>query len=130
MTQRTRPPFRADHVGSLLRPSAIKTAREQRARNEITADALRAIEDREVEKVIAKQEQLGLKLATDGEFRRSWWHFDFFRGLAGVAFYTTDHGIQFHGLQTKAETSRSTAKSALPAIRCWIISSFSKRIPA
>ena len=110
MTQRTRPPFRADHVGSLLRPSAIKTAREQRARNEITADTLRAIEDREVEKVIAKQEQLGLKLATDGEFRRSWWHFDFFRGLAGVAFYTTDHGIQFHGVQTKAETIKIDGK--------------------
>ena len=104
MTQRLSPPFRADHVGSLLRPAAIKTAREQRARNEITAAALRAIEDREIEQAIKKQEQIGLKLATDGEFRRSWWHFDFFRALAGVTFYTTDHGIQFHGVQTKAET--------------------------
>jgi len=110
MTQRTRPPFRADHVGSLLRPSAIKTAREQRARNEIDAAALRAIEDREIEKTISKQEQIGLKLATDGEFRRSWWHFDFFRGLAGVTFYTTDHGIQFHGVQTKAETIKIEGK--------------------
>ncbi len=104
MTQRLSPPFRADHVGSLLRPQAIKTAREQRARNEITAQALRAIEDREIDKAIAKQEQIGLKLATDGEFRRAWWHFDFFRGLAGVTLYTADHGIQFHGVQTKAET--------------------------
>jgi 5-methyltetrahydropteroyltriglutamate--homocysteine methyltransferase len=104
MTQRISPPFRADHVGSLLRPVAIKTAREQRGRNEITAEALRAIEDREIEKAIAKQEEIGLKLATDGEFRRSWWHFDFFRGLAGVTFYAADHGIQFHGVQTKAET--------------------------
>jgi 5-methyltetrahydropteroyltriglutamate--homocysteine methyltransferase len=110
MTQRTSPPFRADHVGSLLRPSAIKTAREQRARNEIDAAALRAIEDREIEKTISKQEQIGLKLATDGEFRRSWWHFDFFRGLAGVTFYTTDHGIQFHGVQTKAETIKIEGK--------------------
>ncbi|HEX4239119.1 MAG TPA: 5-methyltetrahydropteroyltriglutamate--homocysteine S-methyltransferase, partial [Xanthobacteraceae bacterium] len=70
MTQRLSPPFRADHVGSLLRPAAIKTAREQRARNEITAAALRAIEDREIEQAIKKQEQIGLKLATDGEFRR------------------------------------------------------------
>src|SRR6201987_5159951 len=104
------PPFRADHVGSLLRPAAIKAAREQHARNEITAAALRAIEDREIEKAIAKQEQIGLKLATDGEFRRSWWHFDFFRGLAGVTFYTTDHGIQFHGVQTKAETIKIDGK--------------------
>ena len=110
MTQRTSPPFRADHVGSLLRPPAIKTAREQHARNEITAAALRAIEDREIEKAIARQERIGLKLATDGEFRRSWWHFDFFRGLAGATFYTTDHGIQFHGVQTKAETIKIDGK--------------------
>ena len=102
MTQRSSPPFRADHVGSLLRPATLKAAREQRARNEITAEALRAIEDREIETAINKQEQIGLKLATDGEFRRSWWHFDFFRGLDGVTFYATD-AIQFHGVQTKAE---------------------------
>jgi 5-methyltetrahydropteroyltriglutamate--homocysteine methyltransferase len=108
--QRTTPPFRADHVGSLLRPPAIKTAREQRARNEIPAAVLREIEDREIEKAIEKQQQVGLKLATDGEFRRAWWHFDFFRGLDGVTFYTTDHGIQFHGVQTKAETIKIDGK--------------------
>ena len=100
--QRTTPPFRADHVGSLLRPPALKEARAKRERNEITAEALRAVEDREIEKAIKKQEEIGLKLATDGEFRRSWWHFDFFRGLDGVTFYATD-AIQFHGVQTKAE---------------------------
>jgi 5-methyltetrahydropteroyltriglutamate--homocysteine methyltransferase len=110
MTQRVSPPFRADHVGSLLRPPAIRAAREQRARNDITADALRAIEDREIEQAIKKQEQIGLRLATDGEFRRAWWHFDFFRALAGVTFYTTDHGIQFHGVQTKAETIKIDGK--------------------
>jgi 5-methyltetrahydropteroyltriglutamate--homocysteine methyltransferase len=102
--QRTAPPFRADHVGSLLRPAALKEARANRERNAITAEALRAIEDREIEKAVKKQEEIGLKLASDGEFRRSWWHFDFFRGLAGVTFYTADHGIQFRGVQTKAET--------------------------
>ena len=112
MTQRNSPPFRADHVGSLLRPAAIKAAREQRARGEIGANALRAIEDREIETAIAKQEQIGLKLATDGEFRRAWWHFDFFRGLKGVTFHTTDHGIQFHGVQTKAETIKIDGKIA------------------
>ena len=109
------PPFRADHVGSLLRPPALKAAREHRARNEISAAALRAIEDREIENEIAKQEEIGLKLATDGEFRRAWWHFDFFRGLAGVTFYTTDHGIQFHGVQTKAETIRIDGKIGFAA---------------
>jgi 5-methyltetrahydropteroyltriglutamate--homocysteine methyltransferase len=108
--QRASPPFRADHVGSLLRPTALKAAREQRARNEITAEALRAIEDREIERAIQKQEEIGLKLATDGEFRRAWWHFDFYRGLEGVTFYTTDSGIQFHGVQTKAEAIKIDGK--------------------
>ena len=108
--QRATPPFRADHVGSLLRPPALKEARAKRERNEITAAALRAVEDREIENAIKKQQQIGLKLATDGEFRRSWWHFDFFRGLNGVTFYTTDHGIQFHGVQTKAETIKIDGK--------------------
>jgi 5-methyltetrahydropteroyltriglutamate--homocysteine methyltransferase len=108
--QRATPPFRADHVGSLLRPPALKEARAKRERKEITAAALRAVEDREIENAIKKQEQIGLKLATDGEFRRSWWHFDFFRGLQGVTFYTTDHGIQFHGVQTKAETIKIDGK--------------------
>src|SRR5271169_925627 len=107
--QRTTPPFRADHVGSLLRPAALKEARAKHAAKEISADALRAVEDREIEKVVKKQEEIGLKLATDGEFRRSWWHFDFFRGLDGVAFYATD-AIQFHGVQTKAEGIRVDGK--------------------
>ncbi len=108
--QRTAPPFRADHVGSLLRPPALKEARAKHERNEITAEALHAVEDREIDKAIRKQEEIGLKLATDGEFRRSWWHFDFFRGLDGVLFYVADHGIQFHGVQTKAHALKVTDK--------------------
>jgi 5-methyltetrahydropteroyltriglutamate--homocysteine methyltransferase len=107
--QRTAPPFRADHVGSLLRPAALKEARAKRERNEMSADALRAVEDREIERAINKQEEIGLKLATDGEFRRSWWHFDFFRGLDGVTPYTAE-AIQFHGVQTKAEGIKITGK--------------------
>jgi 5-methyltetrahydropteroyltriglutamate--homocysteine methyltransferase len=99
--QRTSPPFRADHVGSLLRPPVLKEARTKYESGALPADALREIENREIEKVIKKQEDVGLKLATDGEFRRTWWHFDFFRGLDGVTFYETDHGIQFAGVQTK-----------------------------
>jgi 5-methyltetrahydropteroyltriglutamate--homocysteine methyltransferase len=122
--QRATPPFRADHVGSLLRPPALKQARAKRERNEISAEALRAIEDREIEKAIKKQEEIGLGLATDGEFRRSWWHFDFFRGLDGVTFYSSDHGIQFHGVQTKAEAIRIDGKISFSGHHiCWTISS-------
>jgi 5-methyltetrahydropteroyltriglutamate--homocysteine methyltransferase len=108
--QRSTPPFRADHVGSLLRTAALKEARAKRAQGAITEAELKAVEDREIETVIKKQEGVGLRLATDGEFRRSWWHFDFFRGLDGVTFYTTDHGIQFAGVQTKAEGVKITGK--------------------
>jgi 5-methyltetrahydropteroyltriglutamate--homocysteine methyltransferase len=108
--QRTTPPFRADHVGSLLRTAPIKDARDKHARGAITAAQLKEIEDREIEKVIKKQEDVGLKLATDGEFRRSWWHFDFFKGLDGVTPYTTEGGIQFHGVQTKHEGIKISGK--------------------
>jgi 5-methyltetrahydropteroyltriglutamate--homocysteine methyltransferase len=108
--QRTTPPFRADHVGSLLRPAALKEARLKRERNEISAEALAAVEDREIKRVIRKQEELGLKLATDGELRRTWWQFDFFRGLDGVQLYTTDRGIQFHGVTTKAHALKINGK--------------------
>ena len=100
---RTSPPFRADHVGSLLRPGALKAARAKHQKGEITADALKTIEDREIAAVIKKQEDVGLQCATDGEFRRSWWHFDFFKGLDGVTAFTTEHGIKFAGVETKAE---------------------------
>ena len=75
--QRTKAPFRADEVGSLLRPPRIKEARARLEKGEITAEDLRKAEDMEIEKVVHKQASIGLKLATDGEFRRSWWHFDF-----------------------------------------------------
>ena len=69
--KRTKPPFRADHVGSFLRPAALKEARAKREKGAITAAELKAVEDREIEKIVKKQEELGLQLATDGEFRRS-----------------------------------------------------------
>jgi len=102
MTQRTTPPFRADHVGSLLRPAALKEARAKREKNEITAAQLKEVEDREIEKIVKKQEEIGLKLATDGEFRRSWWHFDFFAGLQGVDLVSAPP-IKFKGVETKAQ---------------------------
>ena len=99
--QRTKPPFRADHVGSFLRPQAIKEARVKREKGEIGADQLREVENREIEKVIKKQEEIGLKLATDGEYRRSWWHYDFFGMLDGVEIIEGNVGIQFQGVLTK-----------------------------
>jgi len=108
--QRTKPPFRADHVGSLLRPAALKAAREQRAKGEIDAEALRAVEDREIERAIGKQEEVGLKSITDGEFRRSWWHLDFLWGLDGVERYVMDQGVAFAGTTTRAEGARVVGK--------------------
>jgi 5-methyltetrahydropteroyltriglutamate--homocysteine methyltransferase len=108
--QRTTPPFRADHVGSLLRTAPLKDARNRHAQGAITAAQLKEVEDREIEKIVRKQETTGLKLATDGEFRRAWWHFDFFKGLDGVTHYTTEGGIQFHGVQTKAEGIKITGR--------------------
>ena len=91
--QRTAPPFRADHVGSLLRPAAVKKARERRANGEITGTELKEVEDREIEAIIQKQEEVGLQSITDGEFRRSWWHLDFLWGLDGVERHFMDSGI-------------------------------------
>ena len=108
--QRTKPPFRADHVGSLLRPAALKEAREKRAKGEINTAQLAAIEDREIESIIRKQEETGLRSITDGEFRRSWWHLDFLWGLDGVERYVMDQGIAFAGVQTRAEGARVTGK--------------------
>ena len=108
---RTTPPFRADMVGSLLRTAPLKEARAKFAKGEIDAAALRAVEDREIEKIVKKQEEVGLKLATDGEFRRSWWHFDFFRVLEGVEARSHSTGIKFHGVETKAKACASSARS-------------------
>jgi len=108
--QRTKPPFRADHVGSLLRTAPVKDARAKCAKGEITADALKAVEDREIGKIIKRQEEVGLQSITDGEFRRSWWHLDFLWGLAGVERYAMDQGIAFAGVTTRAEGARVTGK--------------------
>src|SRR6202161_3347020 len=99
--QRTRAPFRAKWVARRWRPPKIKEARARREKGEISADDLRKVEDMEIEKVVHKQASVGLKLATDGEFRRSWWHFDFLSQLTGCELFHPDEGIQFAGLQTR-----------------------------
>ncbi len=97
-----KPPFRADHVGSLLRPPELREARAARSEGRLDAAALRAVEDRCIRDAIAEQKEVGLKAVTDGEYRRAFWHFDFLAGLGGVEMYEADQGIQFKGGQTKA----------------------------
>src|SRR5215469_15080307 len=110
VAQRAKPPFRADQVGSILRTAPLKDARAKHAKREISDAQLKEVEDREIEKIIKRQEELGLQLATDGEFRRSWWHFDFFGMLDGVEIYEAEQGIQFRGVQTKAQGLRIVGK--------------------
>ncbi|MQR87241.1 5-methyltetrahydropteroyltriglutamate--homocysteine S-methyltransferase [Bacillus megaterium] len=109
-TTLTKGPFKADHVGSFLRPERIKQARLQVENGEMTNKQLRAIEDEEIQKLVEKQKQIGLKAVTDGEFRRAWWHFDFLSELVGVELYEAESGIQFHGVQTKAHGIKVTGK--------------------
>ncbi|WP_156759058.1 5-methyltetrahydropteroyltriglutamate--homocysteine S-methyltransferase [Microbacterium karelineae] len=95
------PPYRADIVGSFLRPAELKAARAQAAEGGIDAAELRAVEDEQIAALVTSQASAGLPVATDGEFRRAWWHFDFFGGLDGVDIVETDHGLPFQGAQTK-----------------------------
>jgi 5-methyltetrahydropteroyltriglutamate--homocysteine methyltransferase len=85
MSRRTSPPFRADHVGSLLRPPRLHQARDDFAAGRITAADLRTVEDEEITKAVRMQEEVGLQSATDGEFRRATWHMDFIYALGGVS---------------------------------------------
>jgi len=108
--QRTKAPFRADQVGSFLRSDALKEARAKREAGQITADQLTKVEDTEIEKLIKKQEEIGMQLVTDGEYRRAWWHFDFLEQLGGAEGYESDQGIQFAGVQTKARGVKVSGK--------------------
>jgi 5-methyltetrahydropteroyltriglutamate--homocysteine methyltransferase len=110
VAQRTKPPFRADHVGSLLRPAALKDARAKRENGEITAEQLKAVEDREIDAVIKQQEAVGLKSVTDGEFRRAFWNYDFLGKLDGVEAYLGERKIHFQGRQPKPMMLRVIGK--------------------
>src|SRR5687768_1779399 len=108
--QRTKPPFRADHVGSLLRSAALKEARGRREKGEITAEHLKAVEDREIGAIIKKQEAVGLKSITDGEYRRAFWNYDFLGKLDGVEAYLGERKIHFQGKQPRPMMLRVTGK--------------------
>jgi 5-methyltetrahydropteroyltriglutamate--homocysteine methyltransferase len=94
---RALPPFRADHVGSLLRPRELAQARASRKAGTLSVDALRAVEDRSIASAIRRQEELGLRAVTDGEYRRAFWHYDFVSGLDGVELYEPEEKILFKG---------------------------------
>ncbi len=117
MAPRTTPPFRADHVGSLLRPQKLLDARERRKTNAITAQQLAQVEDEAIREAIALQEELGLDAITDGEFRRTFWHLDFLEGFANVTvipprfkarFHTREGDIEFAppGLRVEGKLAR------------------------
>jgi 5-methyltetrahydropteroyltriglutamate--homocysteine methyltransferase len=107
-------PFRVSIEGEELRTAPLKDARAKREKGEITAEDLRKAEDLEIEKVVHKQASIGLKLATDGEFRRSWWHFDFLAKLTGCELFHPDTGIQFAGVQTRHDAVRVIGKLDFP----------------
>jgi len=100
-------PFRADHVGSLLRPQELKDARAKAASGEITATQLRAIEDRCIRDVVKLQESVGLQSVTDGEFRRAMWHTDFLTGFDGIVPTHSNYAVKFHGKGGETAETRS-----------------------
>ncbi len=113
MSQRTAPPFRADHVGSLLRPAELHEARAKAKRGEMSADALRALQDKHIREAVAKQESVGMQLVTDGEFRRDWWHIDFIHGFDGVELAAGDAYGEAKFKNTEEQPPFMTVKSRI-----------------
>ena len=107
---RTKPPFRADMVGSLLRTADLKEARHKHHDGKLSDAALKEIEDREIRALIKRQEEIGLQAVTDGEFRRAFWHFDFLEHLDGVTSIEADSGMNFKGGVGISKALRVTGK--------------------
>jgi 5-methyltetrahydropteroyltriglutamate--homocysteine methyltransferase len=107
VARRSTPPFRADHVGSLLRPRPLLDARRQRAAGEITAEQLREVEDQSIRDVVRMQQDVGLQSATDGEFRRTSWHMDFIYQLGGIS--ATDEKLKVHFYNEQGELDFESA---------------------
>ena len=112
MTYSQNAPFRADVVGSYLRPAELKQARADFAAGKIDEAALKAVEDNAITELVAKQKAAGLHVITDGEFRRGWWHLDCRWGFAGGEMVSMDKGYFFHDEETRAESARLTSKIA------------------
>ena len=105
MASCTNAPFRCDIVGSFLRPDVLKQARADFASGTIDAAQLKTVEDVAIRDLVAKQKAAGLKVVTDGEFRRSYWHLDFMWGLGGIEHRTSREGYRFHDEETTADTA-------------------------
>src|SRR3954447_24979198 len=115
MTPRTIPPFRADHVGSLLRPPALLKAREEHAAQRLSDDELRALEDDAIRDVIALQRDAGLQSATDGEFRRASWHMDYIYELGGITkVVDSSLKVEFHNEQGDLEFAPPSLRVEAP----------------
>ena len=122
-------PVRADHVGSLLRPERVHEARVRYHAERLgpggfhTSSELRAVEDQAIREAVRMQESVGLKAVTDGEYRRSFWHYDFMGALSGMELEERQAGVQFHGVTLRPIFRRSGQRSIFPAItRCWATS--------
>jgi 5-methyltetrahydropteroyltriglutamate--homocysteine methyltransferase len=100
---RTKPPYRADHVGSLLRPPELHEARDAFAAGRIDADELRGVEDEAIREIVRRQEEVGLQSATDGEFRRTTWHMDFIYALDGISKDAGHIAVKFHNAEGDIE---------------------------
>lgn len=108
-------PFRADHVGSLLRPNSVATARKQHFEGKaLSAEGLRAVEDSAIVECIRMQEEVGLKVVTDGELRRSFWHYDFMGMLTGFELAERAEGVQFAGIKLRPVFPTITGKLDFP----------------
>ncbi|MEK3888767.1 5-methyltetrahydropteroyltriglutamate--homocysteine S-methyltransferase [Bacillus sp. FSL K6-3431] len=107
-TTLTKAPFRADHVGSLLRPDNLHKARKDFKEGAITAEQLREVETQEIKRIVDKQIEVGLELVTDGEFRRRFWHTDFLEHLNGIEGYIPELGYVFNGNE---ETERYNVRN-------------------
>jgi len=110
MGRRTTPPYRADHVGSLLRPPELLRAREEHAAGRLDAQGLRAVEDEAIRAVVRMQEEVGLQSATDGEFRRASWHMDFIYRLGGIHKAQDDLKVQFRNAEGTLEFTPAAAR--------------------
>ncbi|MCI0688302.1 MAG: hypothetical protein L0Y54_13865, partial [Sporichthyaceae bacterium] len=114
MTRRETPPFRADHVGSLLRPARLLAARGDRTAGLISADELRAVEDDAIRDVVRMQREVGLQTATDGEFRRTSWHMDFIYRLGGITQSDDRIKVQFRNADGTIEFTTAALRVSGP----------------
>ena len=102
--------YRVDHVGSFLRPKELVEAREKFSKGELSQEELTKVEDKVITELVEKQIANGLKGVTDGEFRRAYWHLDFFWGLNGVEHVQGEKGYPFKGIETKPDTAKVSGK--------------------